>query len=508
MNTTANEYEIVINNKSIWSFYNENKNINIEAANLLLIDFMKSMFNHMTNDLTTNINSQLLSYMNENKTQIDNIKNSITAINDNVSKLNTDMANNMMMQFMTLKKEYIEDVRQIITNNALTTHEKLGSLIDKNNSHLIDKTTLIINESIPKNQEQMNKNIQDNFKQLHLLIAEDTNKLVKSINSESSLADFINKFETKYQSMMQTIQQPLFSFFTASEDRINKNIETIKESNTSSMQTQNKVFDELTDFLGKYKSSSNKGTFGEHKLGSVLTTIYSNAEINITSGIKASGDIIMKRLDKPTILFENKDYTYNIPKEEIEKFIRDVDVQNVNGIFISQYSGITFKQNFQIDINKGKVLIYIQNCEYTADKIRLAVDIIDNLSAKLQDINMTDENNSISNELLADINTDYQAYITQKDTMITFVRDFHKKMTSQIEELKMPVLDKYLESHFAFVKTRCFVCDNCNVFNTGSKQSLSAHKRGCVKKNKTPVMSPAFVPSTLMNSITINTIKK
>jgi glutamate-5-semialdehyde dehydrogenase len=106
--------------------------------------------------------------------------------------------------------------------------------------------------------------------------------------------------------------------------------------------------------------------------------MFPNAEVMNTSGQKASGDFIMKRIDRPSILFENKEYDYNIPKDEIAKFIRDVDSQDVNGIFISQNSGITFKQNFQIDVHKGNILVYIQNCEYSTDKIKMAVDIIDN----------------------------------------------------------------------------------------------------------------------------------
>ena len=506
MNTT-NEYEIVIKNKQIWTFYNENKNVNIESANLLLIGFMESIFNNMSNDLNANINSQLLSYMNESKTQIDNIKTSLNSINENVSKLNTDITSNMMIQFMTLKKEYIEDVRQIVTNNALSTNEKIGSLIDKNNSHLIDKTSLILNESIPKNQEQINKNMQENFKKLHNLIAEDTAKLAKSINNESSLTDFINKFETKYQTMMQTIQQPLYSFFTASEDRITQNLNVLKETSSSSLNTQSKMCEDLNGFLDKYKNSSSKGKIGENKLTSVLNDIYPSADITITSGLKASGDSIMKRMDKPTILFENKEYNGTMPKDEIAKFIRDIEIQNMNGIFISQFSGITFKQNFQIDINKGNVLVYIQYCDYSTDKIRLAVDIIDHLSVKIQELNIDDENNCISKEILDDINDEYQAFIKQKDTMITYVKDFHKKMTTQIEELQMPVLDKYLEHKYAYVKSRLFVCDLCNSFNAASKQSLSAHKRGC-KKTKTPTLSPAFIPSTLNTNSIILTNKK
>jgi len=192
----------------------------------------------------------------------------------------------------------------------------------------------------------------------------------------------------------------------------------------------------------------------------------------------------MKRIDKPSVLFENKEYDYNIPKDEIAKFIRDIDTQNMSGIFISQYSGIAFKQNFQIDINKGNVLVYIQGCEYNQDKIRIAVDIIDNLYAKIQDLNMDEDENTISKDILDGINEEYQRFITQKEGMITSLKDFQKRMTTQIEDLQLPTLDKYLEPKYAYVKARCFTCDLCNVYTAPSKQSLSAHKRGCKKANK------------------------
>jgi FtsZ-binding cell division protein ZapB len=218
--------------------------------------------------------------------------------------------------------------------------------------------------------------------------------------------------------------------------------------------------------------------------------MYQNAEIKNTTGTKSSGDFIMKRLDKPTIMFETKNYKNNIDKEEVSKFIVDIENQNTHGIFLSQYSGISFKQNYQIDIHKGKVLVYVQNCEYSPDKIRIAVDIIDNLSVKIEDLNEDDENNTISKEILNDINEEYQSYIAQKELMMTVLRDFNKKMSSQIEDIKFPELDKYLSQKYAYVKSSCFKCDLCNTFTAGSKQSLSAHKRGCIKKyNNSNVMT-------------------
>jgi len=482
MNETVNEYEIVIKNKRVWDFYNENKNIDIEKANLLLIDFIENMFNEMTN-ANSNINAQILSYISDNKNQIQFIKSNLSMVNENLTKLNSDIANNIMVQFMNLKKDYIEDVRQIINNGSLSTNEKISSLMDKNNSHLIDKTTLILNDVIPKNQDVFNKQFQLSLKQFYTLITEETNKLAKTMNNDKSLNEFINNFENKYSAMMNNIQQPLYSFFTASENRITQNIDILKENSSVALTSQTKLQEELGEFLGKYNVSSNKGKFGEENLSTILNSIYQNAEIKNTTGTKSSGDFIMKRLDKPTIMFETKNYKNNIDKEEISKFIVDIENQNTHGIFLSQYSGISFKQNYQIDIHKGRVLVYVQNCEYSIDKIRIAVDIIDNLSVKLEDLNEDDENNTISKEILNDINNEYQMYIQQKETMMTVLKDFSKKMTSQIEDIKFPELDKYLSQKYAYVKSSCFKCDLCNNFTAGSKQSLSAHKRGCVKKH-------------------------
>jgi hypothetical protein len=232
------------------------------------------------------------------------------------------------------------------------------------------------------------------------------------------------------------------------------NIDTIKETSISSYASQTKLAENISDFLGKYGISGNRGKFGEQNLCHILNTMYPTAEIRDTTGLKSSGDFIMSRVDKPVIMFENKEYKNNIDKEEVAKFIYDIDTQNTNGIFLSHFSGITFKKNYQIDIHKGNVLVYIQNCEYSVDKIRIAVDIIDNLSSKIQDLYIENDNNTISREVLDEINAEYQKYISQKESLILTVKDFNKKMIAQIEEISLPALDRYLEPKYAFVKNK------------------------------------------------------
>ena len=484
MSKTENE-EIKTKNAKIVNFYKEHPSINFEKANLLLIDFLDNVFNHITNDIDSNINSQILSYMVSSKNDFDSLKESISHISDSMSKITIETISNINQQLDDIRKDYISEVRNIISTGNITTNEKITTFIEKNNSHLLDKTALVLNEVIPKTQDiyqsRVRDTIENNIHSLHQKICDDTSKIINSSSNEQSIQNFLKSFDTKYSNMLQTIQQPLFSYVSASEERITNNINTIKDMSSKSFSSQSDVQDELKQFLSKYNASSNKGKYGENNLFSILSSLYPSSEIQDTTGTKASGDFILKRMDKPNILVENKDYSHNINKEEVTKFIRDINVQNMSGIFISQYSGISFKNNYHIDIHKGNILVYIQHCEYNPDKIRIAVDIIDYLSNKVQELN-TDNSNNISKEILDDINEEYQAFINQRESALIILKDFNKKMNSQIEAIRLPSLDKYLDTKYASTKKNSFVCTICNNFVGSNKQSLSAHQRGCRKK--------------------------
>jgi hypothetical protein len=465
--------KIETTNKRILKFYNDNPNINFEAVNLVFIELMEKLINDMSSTLNASVNSQILSSVTE-------LTNKFGSLNDSVGRMGVDMNTNILLKFVDLKKEYIEDVKNIVQTN---TTDRLASLIEKNNSHLIDKTQLILNEVVPKSNEVFYKQIKDTMQIFQTSISADTNKLMQSMNSES-FAEFMTNFDTKTSKMFQTVQQPIFSFISASEERINSSIGNLKDSSSTSQITQEKVLGELTEFLNRYRNSSHKGKFGENQLNTLLTQMFNTAEIINTTGIKASGDFIMKRDNKPTILFENKAYDHNVEPEEIKKFIRDIDEQKCHGVFLSQHTGITSKPNYHIEFHKGNVLIYIHSVEYSREKIQLAVDVIDNLSIKLIDLNDEEEENSIPKEILEDINKEFQVFVTQKEAIITILKDSNKKMLTQLEELKFPGLEKYLSTKFASVqKSGSFTCELCNIYSSTTLKGIAAHKRGCSKKN-------------------------
>jgi hypothetical protein len=540
MNVT-NDYSMVVKHKKIWDFYNTHTNVDFETANLLLVNFMETLFNNTTNDIGDNINSQLLAFMKDSQLQMNTLTDRVTvvdnktetitecvhAVNKNVNTLSSDMNDKMTAQMNTIKAEYIKEVTSIIETASCSSREKISELLDKTNNVLIDRSQLLLVDIIPKNNVLVDVIVKENLKNLRDTITSDA----PHINSQDAQREFLSTLENKLNNVIQNNQQQLNSTLNASEqrsttilntikdatansvvshDKSSKELErtlenqlntvaytlqqsttvlnTLKENVNNSAVSQNKLSGEIEGFLGKSKNSAHKGKLGEEALSKVLHSLYNSAEITNTTGSKASGDFIMKRMDKPDVMIENKEYSNNIPKEEVSKFIRDIDTLNMSGIFISQHSGIAFKQNFQIDINKGNVLVYIQKCDYNSESIRTAFDIIDNLSVKLNEFYTDDGSSSISKDILDDINGDYRSFISQKESMQTLLKDFTKRLNTQIEDLALPSLDKYLEPKYAYIKDRFFKCDMCDDFSGKSKLALGAHKRACKKKQSRNIL--------------------
>ena len=78
----------------------------------------------------------------------------------------------------------------------------------------------------------------------------------------------------------------------------------------------------INEFLNKYKhNSSTNGNVSEYELYSILQNIFPSDEIIDCSTETATCDYRVNRLNKskPTILFENKDYSRSVTTEEIKK---------------------------------------------------------------------------------------------------------------------------------------------------------------------------------------------
>ena len=443
------------NNKRIYDFYKNNQTIDFETMNLIMIDFIEKLNMDLNKTISNTINCEILSSVKELKEQITNVGRTF---NESITSQN---------------KEYIENIKMIIQLSSTQESDKIIQQLNRNTEQYVDK----ISNLIPNSEKTENK-IQDNLLSFQRTLTTDIKEFLSANNSKSSLSDFISNLDSK----IMTMQQPIYSFITSSQEQISNKI----NENITDKSKQDKLHEDLTDFLNKYKTSSSyKGQYSENLLETTLNNLYPSAHVENTHAQKASGDFMLRRENKDDIMIENKDYKVNVDIAEIKKFLRDINEQKTHGIFLSQFSGIVSKPNFFIEIQDGKVLLYLHNVEYNSDKINTAVSIIDNLSTKLSDINDSEEENgfSINKELLEKINLELQNFLIQKETICNNIKDFNKKLLPDLDKLAFPTLSIYLNAKYASAQNSSYCCKICGSFWT-SKRGLAGHMKSHKEKEK------------------------
>jgi hypothetical protein len=425
-------FSLTCSDKTVFEFYNDHPNIDFQSMNVIFVNILKSLSNDMNSSFSTNIASQILSYIKEQTNY--NRENNIILLN----KLDD------------IKREYINDLKLIVSEN---TNNNIDNVISKHTSSLYDKMCIVI----PKNNNTLKEDIRQSL-------------------------------ETVKQESKHVTPETLNQFLSSTEDRLNKrfvefreDIHNIKDISTLNQSSQISLNNNVSELLKKMENSSVKGKFSENILYSILQNLYSNGQIEQVGETKETGDIMLYRKNKPTILIENKNWNKNASKDEVIKFIRDVETQNCCGLFLSQNCGIANKDNFEININNGNILLYVHETNNDAEKIKIAIDIIDNFKIKLDEINLADSSGyNIDKECLDEINKEYQLFVSQRLNSIKTLTDFNQKMKKQLEEINLPSLDNYLSNKYAFSVTK-IVCENCS-FVAKNKQSLSSHKRYCGQK--------------------------
>jgi len=468
------DYSLTLNNKKVFEFYNEHKNLNFENMNILFVDILDSLLRNTNPSLDSNVAAALLDNMKALQRQVLNIK-------DTVEKNQTDIGTMFTLKFVDFKRDYMEDMRMILSSNA---NEKVAPIIKQYNETLLDKTRIMINEIIPKNQEILYKSIENTLDNLQKSINNDTNSLMKSSLTKDVLDKFTQSLDEKFSTTLINSQSMFNSIITSTEHRISNKLTEIKDASVINNSSQSTLCTNVNDLLKKMENSSSKGKLSENILFNVLHSLHPTAQIESVGNIKETGDIIMRRRDKPIILFENKNYDKNVVQDEVRKFLRDVEHQNCSGIMLAQHYGIANKNNFEIEIHNNNILVYLHKVEYDADKIKAAIDIIDYFKEALDDVESGNgELVNINKETLDDINKEYQNFINNKLLHIKTIKDFQQKLIAQVDDIKIPALEHFLSKLYASSSSKENTCDYCS-YVAKNVRALTAHHRGCAQKKQ------------------------
>ena len=448
---------VSVSNKRIHDFYKNNPELNFEAMNLLLLDFIEQLNQDLTKTLQNTIQSEILQSVRSLQGDMDTLNKQIETQN-----------NAIVLKFHEINKEFLDSMKLVIDNAMSTNADKLNTNLDKTTDVFVAKLTTII----PKHNETLHKDFQTAIKSSQEHICD----LVK-LQNPSKVEEYLRSFDQR----IKTAQEPLLQYIKMNHEQIKGQCDNLRDSAAVTQSSQTKVFGEITDFLNKFKTSSSlKGQYSENMLESILNKLYPMASVLNTSATKATGDFMLRRNGMATVLIENKNYEGNVSNDEVKKFLRDIREQNCNGLFLSQHSGIVNKSNFFIEIHEGNVLVYIHHVEHDPEKIKTGIEIIDHLSDKIKDFYVNEQQGfTIEKDILDAINAEFQVFLTHKDALMLTVRDFQKKMIAQIEDLKMPELQCYLNGKYASTQCSQFVCIECGeVF--AKKNALASH----MKKHK------------------------
>lgn len=454
--------EYVLKSIKAIEFYNKNPHFDFNNMNEIFVDIITKLTTSMQTTITVNEIKTLLYQINH---KVEKVDENVTTNNTMVKMLNDNLNNN--------RNYYISSVKEIIEKNQ--ENNEVLKLIRETNEVLIEKTICSIIQQFPKLNENMTKEIKQIMDILKSEVVEETQRNFNEIQNKDSNLNLEKVIQDNYENINNKIHNTIFGFIQNQESSVMNKLNDTQKSFQNMEQN-------LNSFLEKQKNSTLKGKESEEKLELCLNQAFPYGEIICQSGQPHCCDYLLRRQDKPDILFENKDYSNNVPHEEIKKFIRDVEYQKKHSILLSQHSGVTQKMNYQIDIHDGNIMIYIHYVNYDTTKIQVAVNLIDHLYKLLE---KHDNNNElhISMDELSEINKEYLTFIGQKKSLIETTKKMHKDQLKALEDFEMPKLTLLLNSKFTNVEQLSYKCEICGVYSAKNKRALITHQNKC-KKNK------------------------
>jgi hypothetical protein len=449
----AEKYLMTITNKRIHDYYKKNPSVDFESMNLVLLDFMDKISNDMSKVLQNTLQGQLLQ-------EVKDIKGQLSVLQDS-----------LFGKIAETNKSFLETLKLLLSMNSSEHSDKIVQLMQKHSETFIDK----ISNLLPKSQEETQRKIQDHLFLLQKTIQCDFQQFMIQNKPETNLTEFLSSFDSK----LSMLQQPIFQMIQSNQEQVSNKLTTVKDDLLVNKTTNERLYSEMSEFLHKYKASSQfKGQYSEHMLETILTEMFPTASIENTTAQTASGDFMIHREGYEDILIENKNYERNVDLDEIKKFLRDINNKNCSGIMMSQLSGIVSRPNFYIEIHNGKVLIYLHKVFFSKEQIKMAIDVIDHLSNRLETIVSGEQENGFNmrKDVLDKINDEIQLFVKNKELMTATIKETSRKLLAQLEELQLPSLTLYLNDKYASIQNQKFVCETCK-HSFPTKKGLAMHKK-------------------------------
>jgi hypothetical protein len=464
---------IVFTHPRICQFYANHPSIDSETAHLHFIDLLEQIYE--TRDPSVDPNHLSPSF------QQNELSKTLGGLKDTVSIFHKYV----LSQWIVAKTNYIHEFKSVM--ECGDGNVSMDTLL-QNNKTLVDTIVAITSDIVNIRSSISNDKIGSSIKQFQKIIHANVESIASKIHSTADISQltqiFITNFEINAAHMIQTIQQWLGEFISLKEKAVETVLAVSAKDPSSGSNDYYRTLYDLHDSLHHFKQKgygsreSDSVEYGE--FDTLVAKYYSTASVLRES----DQSILLSRESKTPIYIEHhavKDR--NIRADEIKLFLRSTQEKQCHGILASQWTGITAKPHLYIEIQNHRVMVYVHQLGHSTEKLQMAVDIIETLSAKLEEYYAAGENKQlIPKDVLDEINREYQYFICQKENILGYIKESHKKIIAQLDEMKFVSLDKFLSTRYSSCKKQGFVCDLCHTFTVHTLKGLAAHKRGCQRK--------------------------
>jgi hypothetical protein len=258
-----------------------------------------------------------------------------------------------------------------------------------------------------------------------------------------TLDSYIKDLEKRNKEMMEQMQTIHETVDSKYEKRSKERIDDINRRADERVNELQKSLDASREsyeaLLCRTNNSTFKGQDGESFIDKQLNLMYPKAEVTDTSQEPGRGDFIFKE-DDFVCMVENKNYSKNVQKSEIDKFYRDLERESNNDIqcavFVSMNTGICNRDDFAFEVRNGKPIIFIHKLRDNVHSLKMAINFFKNILS-LKNIDLSDKDVICG---FKNVSTNVKRNFNKQKTILD---KFHSEAVDGLAKLEGQMTDLY-----------------------------------------------------------------
>ena len=194
-------------------------------------------------------------------------------------------------------------------------------------------------------------------------------KLIVDLREQQeSLRNQRDKWNEKYNSLYQELDDKYQVRLSEERQRSDNLVKSLREDLD---REKERYLQQLTIS----QNSTLKGQQGEEFTYKQLNLLFPSSEIQDTHCESGRGDFIVRK-DDIVMMVENKNYSKNVQKSEIDKFYRDLDRESNNDIqcavLVSMNTGICGREDFEFEVRNNKPILFLHKLSSNFTNLELA----------------------------------------------------------------------------------------------------------------------------------------